>query len=367
MVIDSRQITIEPLSPVFVWSGETLFSDLDFIVDGNDVIIVDFDKVIGEIKTEGDLEQYKNLLRELLKQYKQSGQYKNLLRELYGFKLEFKIVGGKTINQILDMNPYIIPASEVKGLIRTAVINELVKSNRNAFDGSMKRVLTELNKIEKNRKMSKHNLKNIGQIVEQVMKGKLPTRTKYVYDALKTLIISDPIVQSAEFNLNEIRILSIKGEPLTSTYAITFTKGKLTYDAKIVKPTDYGVYKNSEVESLNAKITWDLIVSSLKNFSKTVVADEISKINKYLSNKHSYKEDLNKYLELMKNIENTKDCIPLRIGMFTGHVAKTVEVRDDVKRKREGLLTRLYDKRWDNNTLKITGGVGLGWIKMCIK
>lgn len=342
MIVESKQITIEPLSPVFVWSGKTLLPDFDFIVDGDNVVIIDFDKLIKEAKSEEELKQYKKFLK-----------------ELHGIKLEFKIARGKTIDKILDINPYIIPASEVKGLIRTAVINQLIKSDRKAFDEYMTRILNE---------MKEDNLKSIGQIVEQVIKGKLPIKTRYVYDALKTLLISDPIVQSSEFDLNEIKVLNIEGELLGSNYAITFTKGKLIYDAKIIKPKDYGVYTSSDVYNLTSKVTWDLIVNSLRNFSKVVIADEKSKINKYLSNSYGHqKEDLNKYLELIKNIENIKDCIPLRIGMFTGHVSKTIEVRDDVKRKRETLLTISYGKRWDNSTIKIAGGVGLGWIKMCIK
>ena len=366
MIDDSKQITIEPLSPspIFVWSGETLFSNLDFIVDGNDVLIVDIDKVIREVKSVEKPEEYKEFLRELLEKYKQTGQYTKLLRELYGVKLEFKnvITSGNTVDQILNINPNIIPASEVKGLIRTAVINELLKSDNKVFNETMKRILDEMNKS---------NLKNIGRVAEQVVKVKLPTKTEY--DALKTLLISDPIVESAKFGLNEIKIFNLKGGRLGSIYAITFTGGKLIYEAKIVKPNDYGVYKNSKIKDLDDKIRWDKIRDSLMNFSKVVIDDETLKINEYMSYNQSNKKDLNKYWEFLKSIKNIKDCIPLRIGMFTGHVAKTIEVSDnvriskDIKKKREELLSKFYGKRWDNSTLKITGGVGLGWMKMCIK
>jgi len=354
VIIENRQIIIEPLSPVFVWSGKTLVPKFDFIVEGNDVIIIDFDKMIREAKSDKELEQREKFVK-----------------ELHGVKLEFKnVIRGKTIDQILDINPYIIPGTEVKGLIRTAVINELIKSNKNNFDKTMKRILNEMdNMVRILNEKKKPNLKNLGLVVEHVIKSRPPIQAKYVYDALKTLLISDPMVQSAEFRLSEIRVLNINGELLTSKHIIAFTKGKLTYDAKIIKPKDYGVYKNSEVEGLNSKITWDLITTSLKKFSKVIIADEISKINKYLNkqNKHVHKEDLHQYLEFMKRIENLNECVPLRIGMFTGHTAKTIEVRDDVKRKREELLSRFYDKRWDNSTLKVVEGVGAGWIKMCIK
>ena len=373
MIIDSRQIIIKPLTPVFVWSGETLFSDLDFIIDGNDILIIDLDKVIREIKNVGKLDQYKELLRELLEKYKQTGRYMELLRELYGVRLEFKnaITGGKRIDQILNINPYIIPASEVKGLIRTAVINMLLRSDNKVFNKIMKNILDEMNKS---------NLKNIGQIVEKVVKVKLPTNTEY--DALKTLLISDPIVESTKFGLSEIEILSLNGQPLASIYAITFTEGKLIYDAKIIKPTNYGVYKDYNIEPQDGKITWNNIVKWLKDFSKVIILNEKSKINKFLSNinkfpldkQNLYKEELNKYLKLIECIEKMDDCIPLRIGMFTGYAVKTIEVREDVKKKREKILSNYYSKKsrgkiktWDDSTLKITGGVGLGWVKVCIK
>lgn len=359
MKIENRQITIEPLSPVFVWSGETLYSDFDFEVNGNNVTIIDYDKLISEAKSKEELESKSKFVK-----------------ELYGVKLEFKNVsaGKRSINRILDINPYIIPGSEVKGLIRTAVINQLIKSDKNTFNETMNEISSRMNRLGNLAPRDKmKELRKIGQVAEGILKYNFPDPINYVYDALKTLMISDPTVQSAAFQLSEIDIVNIKKESKRESsipvYTITFTKGRLTYDAKIVKPTNYGALSKTEIVNLDAEITWDLIVASLKNFSKVIIEDEKSKINEYKKhrqNEYHQKDDLNQYSEFMEKIQKINDCIVLKIGMFTGHSAKTIELRNDVKTKRENLLSSRR-RRWDNSTLKITGGVGVGWIKMCIK
>lgn len=332
MISESFQITIEPISPVFVWSGEVLYNNADYKLLAGKIIVVDIDKALREV---GSLDE---------------AFRPEYAREIHGFKLVFSSTFAP--NEILMINNNIIPASSLKGLIRTSVLNAM--TNQTVFNEVQKNLQGLSNA---NPKQLSKLLKSVGEPVEELAKVRVPFgRGTFRYDAFSRLLISEPKVENPKFSLDKIEIKETVGNFHKEVYAITFVSGKLTYDVKIVKPSDYGVH--SSVKQKDVMISKQVIVNSLKRYSDHVLKKEKSKV----ANNNKYAE-YSKFLESLKTSDN---CIPLKIGRFTGHVSKTIELPQQLEATRSQILTRVLRHTWDNRTVKLVKGIGVGWVKLCV-
>jgi len=327
-MIEQFTITLEPISPIFVWSGERLVADADYKLVGNKLIIIDILKAMKKVS------RLEDAFRE------------EFARELYGQKLIFE---SKTVPQlILMINDYVVPASSLKGLIRTAILNSLID---NTVLNRVKDSLTAISSID--RRVALKSVKNVAYPVEELLKVQVQVgRGRYTYDSLNRLLIADPTVKSPHFSLSTVEIKEIAGSYSEEVYAITFDKGVLTYNAEIVKPQNYGF--RSDVAQKDAIITKDKIIESLKSFSSYIINKEKDKA-------------LGKYKEFLNSLKAEDSCFPLKIGMFTGHISKTVSIPRNLENLRSQVMTRVTGHSWDNRTVKLVNGIGIGWAKVCVK
>jgi CRISPR type III-A-associated RAMP protein Csm5 len=326
-MIEQFTITLEPISPIFVWSGERLVADADYKLVGNKLIIIDILKAMKKVS------RLEDAFRE------------EFARELYGQKLIFE---SKTVPQsILMINDYVVPASSLKGLIRTAILNSLID---NTVLNRVKDSLTAISSI--NRRVALKSVKNVAYPVEELLKVHVQVGGRYTYDSLNRLLIADPTVKSPHFSLSTVEIKEIAGSYSEEVYAITFDKGVLTYNAEIIKPQNYGF--RSDVAQKDAIITKDKIIESLKSFSSYIINKEKDKA-------------LGKYKEFLNSLKAEDSCFPLKIGMFTGHISKTVSIPRNLENLRSQVMTRVTGHPWDNRTVKLVNGIGIGWAKVCVK
>jgi len=246
------------------------------------------------------------------------------------------------------INDYVVPASSLKGLIRTAILNSLID---NTVLNRVKDSLTAISSI--NRRVALKSVKNVAYPVEELLKVQVQVgRGRYTYDSLNRLLIADPTVKSPHFSLSTVEIKEIAGSYSEEVYAITFDKGVLTYNAEIVKPQNYG-FRN-DVALKDAIITKDKIIESLKSFSSYIINKEKDKA-------------LGKYKEFLNSLKAEDSCFPLKIGMFTGHISKTVSIPRSLENLRSQVMTRVTGHSWDNRTVKLVNGIGIGWAKVCVK
>lgn len=342
-LIEEINVSVKPISPVFVWSGETLYNNADYkIVNNNKIVIIDIMKLIeNSIKLE-------------------EGFKEENAREINGFKLifDYKPEYYNLIRQgILMINEQLVPASSLKGLIRTAFANDLAKDNKDA----MLHVKNNLNKANKLPiKYVRNESKKIGEPIEGLFKKNIPLNRNKDYDFFTRLIVTEPKIESFKLNLRKININSIKGNFHKEILAITLDDASLNYNVKILRPKTYGVY--NELKELDAKLSKQNIINSLKKFGERLINKELEKIR----NSDKFKD----YEQFLNNLKTFDSCIPLRIGMFTSHIAKTVEVDNDIERLRSQFLSKVYRRYWDNSTVKTTSInnkiIGVGWIKVCI-
>jgi len=333
LIFEEFKIEVEPLTPIFVWSGEILHKGADFYTVNGKIIIADIFKALGKVRD----------LSEVFKE--------EFARTLLGTKLIFS--SNLNPRQILMPNEYLIPASSLKGLIRTALLDNLSKSSPEVYN-NVKSKLDELPTKEARKEM-----KQVGEPVEELLRHTVAfNERKYKYDALNRLLIKEPEISGPLLTLRKVLILELVGNFEGKKFMITLDKGKLTYDIKIMKPSNYGV--NPNLKGLDDMINKGNIATCLKDFSVRLVSSEKSKIK-------STHKDVKKYLEFLNNLKIEGDCAPLRIGMLTGYQAKTVGLPPDVDNLRARVMTHLTGHLWDNRTVKLADGIGVGWIKLCVR
>ncbi|AWS00435.1 hypothetical protein [Metallosphaera hakonensis] len=336
MIRETFRVELQPITPTFVWSGETLYKGADFDLVDDKIIIVDPFKALGKVKT----------LREIFRE--------QFVRTLHGFKLIFRSL--ILPDQILMVNEYLVPASSLKGLIRTAILDRMAKVSPLVYKEVSSNLVT-LTTLKPSQKL--RNVKFVGLPVENLLKESVPFgKRSFTYDALNRLIISDPEIVDLSVSLKKIEILELKGGFRDERYIVSFEKGTLIYDVKILQPSNYGV--NPVLRKLDDKVNKREIVDSLQNFSKLVLNSEKEKLK-------STDKDVRKYAEFLEGLRPENDCIPLKIGMFTGHTTKTVSLPPDVARKRDGVMTGITGHLWDNRTVKLSDKMGVGWVKICIR
>jgi CRISPR type III-A-associated RAMP protein Csm5 len=330
-MIEQFTVTLEPISPIFVWSGESLVANADYKLVGNKLIIIDIFKAVGKV----------SMLEDAFRE--------EFARELCGQKLVFEIKSGTIPQSILMINDYVVPASSLKGLMRTAILNSLVNSTvLNRVKDSLMAISSMI------RREALRNVKNVAYPVEELLKVRVQVGGgRYTYDSLNRLLIADPTVRSPHFSLSTVEIKEIAGGSYSEeVYAITFDKGVLTYNADIVKPQNYGF--RSDVAQKDAIITKGKITESLKSFSSYTVDKEIEKAS-------------GKYKDFLNSLKAENSCFPLKIGMFSGHISKTVSVPKNLENLRSQVMTRVTGHSWDNRTVKLVNGIGVGWARVCVK
>ncbi|MUN29087.1 RAMP superfamily CRISPR-associated protein [Sulfuracidifex metallicus] len=336
--LDRREIRLEPITPVFVGNGETLQNGIDFFVKNDKIVVIDQSHLMDR-----DVRDFNDLFKE------------KFARTILGVPVIVRSsLQSQQIQsqQILMLNHLIFPASSMKGLLRTCVLNTRTRKNPNVIN-DVYTDLFNINTLLSRGKFRKARalLKNTASPAEQLMKHRVFS-SSIPYDEFKDLMISEPSGEKIGLDLNKIEIIETVGSFRRQVYAITFVRGVLKYDAKIMIRPNNGPY------SRLSNITWNEIISSMKDFSVRLIEDEKKKANQG-------KKD--KYKEFLEGLKATESCFPLKVGMFTGHIAKTVELDKNTSTFRDRVMTNIYRHLWDNRTLKLVNGVGVGWTKICIK
>jgi CRISPR/Cas system CSM-associated protein Csm5 (group 7 of RAMP superfamily) len=331
--LDRREITLEPITPVFISSGESLQNGIDFFVRNDKIVVIDQSHLMDR-----DVRDFNDLFNE------------KFARMIFGVPVIVR--SSLQSQQILMLNHLIFPASSMKGLLRTCVLNTRTRKNPNVIN-DVYRNLSNINTLLRTRKFRKARalIKDTASPAEQLMKHSV-SGSSIPYDEFKDLMISEPLGGKIGLDLNKIEIIETVGSFHKQVYAITFVRGVLKYDAKIMRRLNNGPYSGL------SNITWNEIISSMREFSVHLIEDERRKADR--GNQVKYKEFLNK-------LRSAEGCFPLKVGMFTGHVAKTVQLDNNTSNLRDRVMTNIYRHLWDNRTLKLVNGVGVGWAKICIK
>jgi CRISPR-associated protein Csm5 len=364
-------LRLEPISPsrVFVWSGNYLIRGLEFLIDGNEILILKNDLVIDELARAGITTEEPVKLMERVRDLVRRGRdrFVRLSADLS------KLGISSNVNRVMDINPYVVPASELKGLIRTAVLNYKLQ---HVSSQERQRVYNEVLGRLRNAHGRK-SLVTVAQPVEKLLKTEVRMGTRpYEYDSLNRLRISDPIdYEKATLEFTEIQTWDRDGSIVAVNHVIAWVSNPLTYNLVIQKPPSYPNHYNN-IREKDSEITCNLIKDSLRELSNYLVRTEIEKVNSFIKDARNRNRavELQQYLNFLTYDLSHKcgdDCLCVRIGMFTGHEAKTVAVNDQVSKVREIAMSSIYHHTWDSKTLKVAripgGFIGMGWVRLCLQ
>ncbi len=382
MVIQEKfKITLEPLTPTHVWSGSNLRIDFDCVVLNNELYIIDYNKLLKLIPTD----KLSNFVDVVVVQKK---TFKEILGSvLKSLNKDWKDVSSKVIkvkttldsNEVSQINENIIPGSELKGFIRTAIMYDILKKHYERSEAV--KILKE--SIDPSKKS-----KDVAQGLEgRFFRTPRPKGGGFV-DMFQFLSVSDPIYYE-EPSLDIVKFETVEAKNLkkvASRIVVAFTKGTLTYDITISKPIELEPSRVSEHELFLSKgealrsvhelyidvpktLNKENILEALKNYGLALIKYELSRVEG-IAELRNYSELLRKFEKIVKEDGN---CSVGRIGLLTGRPFKTIlpllfEMRKTHKEV-ENLLKELNIQ--EPSTLKLVNYegsyVGTGWCKLCMK
>lgn len=324
----SSWIEIEPVSPVFIGSGDgEKIEKFETIVEGNMMYILDFQKLL----TNDDfVELFIARIQDILDPLKKDKAMKKIFQEL-NLKLSEVSLGtfqvpfrnNKPVNLqmkrfVRSAGRYYVPGSSIKGAIRTA----LIKSDQNLVqrfedhleDHLKKRNINIEGKIFGQPKESPFRLLEISDsdfIDKEFVKFKPIT----VRNLLKTkgrirMILELWLDNKDESNKNKDKSNKVRALLQSRVDRLSQMKNVIKDPGKLLETLgDRGKF-----------------VETVKNASEKIIQLEIERI-KEASNPNEFKSILNFYEELLEKNKEMRDGFLLRLGAQTGFFSKTFFTR----------------------------------------
>ncbi len=362
----SYEITIRPLTPLHVGSGDEALLGLDALYrrDGR-LCIVDYEALPGDLASRlasKALQGLEALEREL------EALADNLPCRIITVA-KARLPRGSTIR--LPATD-VVPGSTVKGYIRTAILYSLARHRSPVELRDMLAMGVNL------RKVNQASMALEGMF----FRAPRPERQGGFVDAFQQLLVSDPLSPPGgfEFGLDEIGVYKLPSlEKVASVNAIILRSGELRYHLSIMRPPALEArgfpreYYSRIMGVLSLLEQVDLL-ASLREFGCFNIKVEVEKV-KNVRGLEAYAALLEEYRSRYC-AENSR-CVAARLGFMTGHHSKTildlVKIVDPEFYKRvTSHLSRLYGRIWDDMTLKLVeslgaGLVGVGWCELCLR
>jgi CRISPR-associated protein Csm5 len=374
----TKRMIIEPISPVFIGSGEKV-GKFETLVDGKNTYILNFDKLM---ENEEFVESFVEKMDEILNPSTKDRALKDIFNNL---KMNIGDYSHTSFPTIYDKNGkaktlqisrfvhtagrFYIPGSSIKGVIRTA----LIKANK-AFAEPFENVLntpnvskSEFNKIE-------DNVFGSAQL-----------------SPFKALIISDSsFIDKNYIKFKKVEVIHLErpNQRITQFLELWSPEQGKTGSNKVESRITFKADVLSKLLSQNGarKVAIDYLMQvfeSEENFIKTMkeaarILIEMEKQKISASNyqqKNELRELLNFYNTLSKINNETKNGFVLRIGGHSGFYSKTA-YRESLQPKQVKVLKFLfgYKKAKESNFPVTTRIVKLpefpkdilpvGWIKV---
>lgn len=311
-------VKLKTLTPVHIGSGRELSRDVEFLKMGNEVGVVDEKKILSIIGEENIplwvsmIEKQEPLLDYLLKRQPGLNLSQVSSRKMPLFTQNFSLI--KTLKeQLIDgMGHPLIPGSSVKGAIRTAILNILLKElNQNWKEGELKNY------------KGKFSDKNI----QSRIFGSDPN-----HDFMRFLKIGDALFEPES-------LLA------TSVLSMNYLHERTKRDDKFLLLTE--VIGAEEEASIRLKLDFD-------HWQKNIDANEIRQpIPKFMSNYESLFQAINSFTELL---------IKTEIKEWESDEFSHLEVIQDYIEELKRVLNNCRECGKNETVLRI--GHGSGWIFM---
>jgi len=384
------------MTAVHVWSGYRYVVGADAYVKDNKIYILDPDKLVSLCMDQRQILDEivfgTSTIASIIQKY-------NLpLESLSKLVLEINSALSSKVTSIKEvmMNNYIsdrltIPGSEVKGLIRTAILFSIVKNlikDKDFYD-QMKWLIEEIQqnceKILKEKKLIKYLLS--GEIIS--LKRRKPMKNQY--DLMHFLQVTDPYDCKYKSIIDSIVTIhkddpkKIIGEtyietiPSNSVYRYTIIITNPVSRDKVLKNVSSGMLDKISLDYMLNRYTKILdlnnILSSLKRFSEELLEYEIGILEGFEGKEYDL-SIVDEIKEWLTEVKEGNDVFYLKIGYGGGHYSKTVYLAlpDDLRRLLKQVMTQCRGKLWDDVSYRVLGSyyhqdklIPFAWVKLKIK
>ncbi len=360
-------ITLKPLTPIHVWSGQNLVVGVDLLhLGGGRYCLVDFEGLSQHIDVTKVISMRIEELPKLLESLKDGLP---CLRELKAYEV---LPSGTSPTSVQELNRYVIPGSTLKGYIRTAILYSLL-SRRNA---------NEVRKILESGIDFQKDPKHLSEGLEACFfRAPRPRRMGFV-DAFQSLLVSDPTLELDPdcYRIARIEVCELPdGNTIASQYAVVVQCGKLTYKVDVLKSLENGRARISkaapehedDLKKLQLLSHEDLL-RALRDFGCYILLRELERV-RGCSKLGGYTALLEEFLKVY--CRGSSNCVIARIGFGAGVYSKTViglmkQVAQDLYALVKNVMEIGLGHTWDEKTVKLTrterGSVGLGWCELCL-
>ncbi|MEN3039350.1 MAG: type III-A CRISPR-associated RAMP protein Csm5 [Candidatus Kryptonium sp.] len=357
--IKGYKVKYKILTPVHIGTGEEL-SPFDYVIVDNMFHRISADELISSLSDE-QLRMFYSYIRVnnitslrslIVANFKSEKFSKYSVRVLPGVANKYRENLNNINNQLLispfirtpdSFKPY-IPGSSIKGAIRTAIIDDIVRGK----------------KYEKKYKPQGANWELFAmEAVEIVSSGeKKQERASISRDPFRTLKISDVFID------NEVMLI---GEVLNAK--VNKAKGRLdTIGIQMIKEVVSGYLNLGKPVEFEGEIRIDEFLPRVKRkdmyygVSMPIDKDFIIKTCNYFYSQELRREmefyefavDMHDIISKMKTLFNVKqnECL-IRVGRFSGVYAVTINEYRNPANKKWGTTRNLFDGRYP-----------MGWIKI---
>ncbi len=329
----SKRMIIEPLSPVFIGSGEKV-GKFETLVDGNKTYILNFDKLMENDKF---VAFFVENMDKILDPSTKDGTLKAIFKYL---KIDIAEYSHTSFPTIYDKNGkpktlqisrfiqtagrFYIPGSSIKGAIRTA----LIKANESfakRFESTLNISESDLRNREKSRAISL----SIDRIEDNVFGSAQ-------LSPFKALVISDSsFIDKSHIKFKKVEIIHLERpkQGIPQFFEVWLPEQRNTGSNKVESRIIFKANILSKLLTLNevGKEAIDYLIKvfeSEENFTKTMkeaaqILIEMEKRKITNSNYQQKSELLNFYEKISKINNETKSGFVLRIGGHSGFYSKT--------------------------------------------
>jgi len=379
--LEKLLLSLEVVTPVHVWSGSEAIVGVDTVVYGGRVCFVDPQRYLEYVsRYRPDLLKAPEVMLKSIADIVREASSKGL--SLCSKSIDVWLRGEevRTGSRIRLNQPLGIPATTLKGYIRTALLYKLLKEL--ATKGDVCSVIREGLDLSREPKNASEGLE------AKFFRRPRPKKAGGFSDAFATLQISDPVESSIRTAISKIDVrekASGKLVVIASQLAEVLAEGsKLRFELKIVKPLPAAYSPQlhelaAAVELYRKTITTEGLASALREFGCDLLRFEISRVEELTK---SCGGEFEYYLKLLREFDEAYcragkgPCVPARIGFATSKEFKTVllileKSCGDLYREVRTYMSARLDKPWDERTVKFVltprGFVGAGWCKLCVE
>mgnify|MGYP000707542224 CR=1 FL=1 len=225
MTVERARFTIrlEPVTPLTVWSGRDLMVGVDAVVREGKLYVIDLDELLKTL----ELREVEGYIPRITKAGPEAALklLESLVRQALGrvgldrvAKLAVDCVDTPSLSErVAEINPSIVPASGLKGYIRTAILLEMLKGVENLKDvlSSGVNVYTEPKDM------------GVGLEARLLRRPRLRKQGGFV-DLLQFITLSEPEASNVVFKVRRFYVLELPGlNRVTERLVISLDSGVL--------------------------------------------------------------------------------------------------------------------------------------------